>query len=480
MPPQKASANPIAIPVAGGVSAAVYVYSALALAAAYGVTQIDEDTGTAIANHATSVYNGMNSIAKSAWDSMVDAMTTTENPDYSRITLNSTHNTSLRSTLNTTYSARDLSTVTLKKISDFSYSSYAYTYDTYIANVMPNYYLEDVKVYVNNGADKIVTGVMVRFLKAGATSTTGYFLYSDSTGVAYPGLEFLRNRVSIETLGNALSIKSMVNAAINMHYATNPSVGVVDIPTGSIGLNIPTFPTLETNATTGEKLKVGVPLPTMDAGIVWDGAFPILDTVNPTAAPNITTGETGAGTGTGEYGGILGNITDFLGSIGDFISNILDYLKDILAKIWETIKSILAALGVLAALTAIKDFLTSTLQGLITGINTAVTSIAEFFSQGLLGNLDFKWSKLKAIYIGFTTAFPFSLPWDVGRAFDSIFGNFSDTSAPEWKMTVYGQSWTIKIPNMLLGWFPITRMMLLIMFDIGLVYSVRKLLGGAS
>ena len=115
------------------------------------------------------------------------------------------------------------------------------------------------------------------------------------------------------------------------------------------------------------------------------------------------------------------------------------------------------------------------------GILTAGDAIAAFFAQGLIGNpANINWGKLKTTAAGITYAFPFSLPWDVGRAFDSVFGNFSNADAPEWVFSLAGESWTIRLPQMLLDWFPITRTMILVIFDITLIYSVRKLLGGAS
>lgn len=97
-----------------------------------------------------------------------------------------------------------------------------------------------------------------------------------------------------------------------------------------------------------------------------------------------------------------------------------------------------------------------------------------------VGDKNINWGKLKMIGNIFTTKFPFSLPWDIGRALDAVFGQFNEQNLPQWDFKIFGETFTIKIPDMIAGWFPITRTLILIVFDISLIYSVRKLLGGAS
>lgn len=97
-----------------------------------------------------------------------------------------------------------------------------------------------------------------------------------------------------------------------------------------------------------------------------------------------------------------------------------------------------------------------------------------------VGDKNIDWSKLKQIGNIFTTKFPFSLPWDIGRALEAVFGQFDEHNIPSWTVSIYNTTFTITIPEVFHSWFPITRNLILIAFDIGLIYSVRKLLGGAS
>jgi hypothetical protein len=96
-----------------------------------------------------------------------------------------------------------------------------------------------------------------------------------------------------------------------------------------------------------------------------------------------------------------------------------------------------------------------------------------------------QWAKLKAIPDAFTTKFPFSLPWDISKALTAVFGDFEETdTAPVWKfkLHVLGEeySWDVTFPQMVQDWAPFIRWTFIIFFDVGLIYAVRKLLGGAQ
>jgi hypothetical protein len=125
-------------------------------------------------------------------------------------------------------------------------------------------------------------------------------------------------------------------------------------------------------------------------------------------------------------------------------------------------------------------------EGLLQDILTGVRTIADTLTTGLVGNPEnINWDKLKMAGSAFTTSFPFSIPWDVGRALDAAFGSveeLEDAPTWEWKINLLGQQYPIrfKIDDYFLEWFGIIRSVMLIMFDIGLVYAVRKMLGGAS
>ncbi|WP_420769196.1 hypothetical protein ACNR9V_20660 (plasmid) [Parageobacillus thermoglucosidasius] len=125
-------------------------------------------------------------------------------------------------------------------------------------------------------------------------------------------------------------------------------------------------------------------------------------------------------------------------------------------------------------------------EGFLQDILTGVRTIADTLTTGLVGNPEnINWDKLKMAGSAFTTSFPFSIPWDVGRALDAAFGSveeLEDAPTWEWKINLLGQQYPIrfKIDDYFLEWFGIIRSVMLIMFDIGLVYAVRKMLGGAS
>lgn len=158
------------------------------------------------------------------------------------------------------------------------------------------------------------------------------------------------------------------------------------------------------------------------------------------------------------------------GTDGGLLQGLWDWLKGILQKILDAIVALASLTGIIATIDLIKNL---------------VTTIADTITTGLIGEpANINWSKLKTTGNAFTTKFPFSIPWDVGRALESIFGAFSQTTAPVWvlKFNVLGNqySWDLKFPQIVIDWQPFYKSAILIMFDISLVYSVRKMLGGAS
>ena len=93
------------------------------------------------------------------------------------------------------------------------------------------------------------------------------------------------------------------------------------------------------------------------------------------------------------------------------------------------------------------------------------------------------WPKLKAIPMAFTTAFPFSLPWDIAKGLDATFGSIDERKGDiKFTWNAYKESTpiTFTVPEMFLDWFKYIRSFVLIIFDITFIYAVRKLLGGAS
>lgn len=103
--------------------------------------------------------------------------------------------------------------------------------------------------------------------------------------------------------------------------------------------------------------------------------------------------------------------------------------------------------------------------------------------QGKPSEVD--WEKLKRIPYLFTTKFPFSLPWDAKRAAVAIFGDVPVVSKFEYTVEIPigdGKPYKLDLsfPAIMDTFGNIFRTGLLIAFDIGLLYAVRKWFGGAS
>lgn len=95
------------------------------------------------------------------------------------------------------------------------------------------------------------------------------------------------------------------------------------------------------------------------------------------------------------------------------------------------------------------------------------------------------WDKLKYSGDLFTTAFPFSLPWDIANALDATFGGLGNTSVPDFDFklkNLNGEIVALKIviPDAITNQLPFVRAVFLIIFDISIIYAIRRLLGGAS
>lgn len=93
------------------------------------------------------------------------------------------------------------------------------------------------------------------------------------------------------------------------------------------------------------------------------------------------------------------------------------------------------------------------------------------------------WNKLKGVPMILTKKFPFSLPWDAQRFMQGVFGDIP--SAEEFSVKIddlmgihFGLN--ITLPAYFDGWFDFARTATTILFDLGLIYALYRLLGGAS
>ena len=96
---------------------------------------------------------------------------------------------------------------------------------------------------------------------------------------------------------------------------------------------------------------------------------------------------------------------------------------------------------------------------------------------------EIEWEKLKAIPALFTMKFPFSLPWDAKRFMEGVFGDIPE--AGEFAVDIdelMGINFDlhIRLPDYFDNLFDFSRTATVILFDLGLIYGLYRLLGGAS
>lgn len=123
------------------------------------------------------------------------------------------------------------------------------------------------------------------------------------------------------------------------------------------------------------------------------------------------------------------------------------------------------------------------LSQILTGVNalgaTISGSISSAFAGDGTGSLD--WTPLQMSGDLFTRKFPFSLPWDLLRAVQSL--GTATTIAPVIPISINLAffKWNANLDFSLFNpLMPTVRSLLLFMFGVGLVYGVRRLLGGAT
>ena len=119
-------------------------------------------------------------------------------------------------------------------------------------------------------------------------------------------------------------------------------------------------------------------------------------------------------------------------------------------------------------------------------IADAVRSLPQTLADTMVGELDeITFEPLKNVFGQVTNVFPFSLPWDLRRlagALEVPVSSWSDIAEIDLKFP-NGNGGTIdfqiNLPDSLSGFIPYIRWMFLIVFDIGMIFAIRKLLGGA-
>lgn len=79
----------------------------------------------------------------------------------------------------------------------------------------------------------------------------------------------------------------------------------------------------------------------------------------------------------------------------------------------------------------------------------------------------------------FTEKFPFSIPWDIYNAINALFGGMG-SEKPEFEYILLDTKINIVIPKFIEDARPFMHGILILIFDIGVIYSLRKWFGGAS
>lgn len=126
------------------------------------------------------------------------------------------------------------------------------------------------------------------------------------------------------------------------------------------------------------------------------------------------------------------------------------------------------------------------IPGTLANISDAVRSLPQTLADNMVGELgEITFEPLKNVFGQVTTVFPFSLPWDLRRlagALEVPVSSWSDVAEIDLKFP-NGNGGTIdfkiNLPDSLSRFIPYIRWMFLIIFDIGMIFSIRKLLGGA-
>lgn len=85
----------------------------------------------------------------------------------------------------------------------------------------------------------------------------------------------------------------------------------------------------------------------------------------------------------------------------------------------------------------------------------------------------------KPLTNAFTTSFPFSIPWDLWRVIEAVFGNMG-TQKPVIYLDFIAENIKLEIPDYFDSWVEFAKSITLIGFDIGLIYLFYRFMKGGS
>lgn len=79
----------------------------------------------------------------------------------------------------------------------------------------------------------------------------------------------------------------------------------------------------------------------------------------------------------------------------------------------------------------------------------------------------------------FTTSFPFSIPWDIKRFVDNAFDGVGD-ERPSFKLGFLGDDVVLEIPDYFDSWVNLARMLMILLFDISVIFMFYRFMKGGS
>lgn len=134
---------------------------------------------------------------------------------------------------------------------------------------------------------------------------------------------------------------------------------------------------------------------------------------------------------------------------------------------------------VVSGIRSLADTITAGLSDVVSAVRALPVAIGSALLDVAVGDTSMvldRFDSLRLDFVEFTTKFPFSLPWDLKRALESL-----QASPSEMRFQVYLPligNFDL-IPSFIFEFAEPVRKVFLVMFDIGMIFALRRLLGGA-
>jgi hypothetical protein len=179
------------------------------------------------------------------------------------------------------------------------------------------------------------------------------------------------------------------------------------------------------------------------------------------------------------FSSLLSMLADLLGLIGGFFEGFFEKLGEILGNVMQPIKDLLQRIA--EGLGVVSEPIGEPVPGAEPGTEPAPDSGEPTTGEPTnppKPKIDF--DPMKDVGVAFTNKFPFSLPWDLGRAIDQL---TAPGVKPSWDILIPlpggDFEMTITIPKDFEPFVPFIRACLVLIFMLGLIWGTRSLLGGS-